>query len=106
MRNSLNMKERTSPLKQEGNKNPNCTHPVHPLHRWINFNKGFNSLKVVSVCFVALIGVNICQTNDKISTSNANTLDNLLFLLSGSAVVLEQYIDFRTALESQNRKKR
>ncbi len=106
MSNSSNMKERTSPLKQEGNKNPDCTHPVRPLHRCIDFDKGFNSLKIVSVCFAALVGVNICQTNDKISTSNANTIDNLLLLLSGSAVVLEQYIDFRAALESQNRKKR
>ena len=73
------------------------------LSRRFNFKHGFNSLKVVTVCFLGILVVSCCESYNKISTHRANSLNTLLFLISGGSVVLEQYLDLTEARERRKR---
>jgi hypothetical protein len=105
MHRFLDMEEKTSPLKQQSEEHDRVNSRPFVL-KWFNFDKGFNSIKAVSICFAGLIAVNTGAAYNKISPANANKITNLLLLLSGASVVLEQYIDYRTVRSYQKNKKR
>jgi|GEM_PF-3423540 len=77
-----------------------------PVIGLVKVGKEFNSLKIVALCFAAILVVNNYESHNKISTANANTAVNTLSFLSGAAVVLEQYLDLVNARQRQKKKTR
>ena len=76
---------------------------VSPLLNLLKVGQGFNSLKIVALCFGAILLVNSYESQHKITSRQADSAVNNLAFLSGAAVVLEQYIALAGARQRQKK---